>query len=68
MKHEKNQVVELEEMDWQTTKTNATEGIRQNLLQLELNYDILEKANLRLREIHDLLPKEEKERRARLKQ
>ena len=56
-------IIELEEMDWKNTERIAIEEIRKNLMSLELNYDILEKAQLRLKQMFDLLPKEEQERR-----
>ena len=62
----KETIIELEEMDWKNTEKLSIEAIRAALLSLELNYDILEKAQLRLSQIFDCLPKDEQDRRKRL--
>ncbi|MCK5609472.1 hypothetical protein KAR91_46795 [Candidatus Pacearchaeota archaeon] len=67
MQEKIEEIIELEEMDWRNAKTSAIQQIREALLSLEINYDILKKAQLRLDQIVDCLPKEEKERRERLK-
>ncbi len=54
---------QLEEMDWQKVKRHAKEEIRAARLSLELNADMLERAEKELRIIWAAMPDAEREKR-----
>lgn len=63
MNETNKELVRLEEMDWKNAERIAKEQIRKNLMELDINYDILNKSRFRLKEMYNALPAEEKEKR-----
>jgi len=55
--------IELEEMDWQQTKKAVENQLREALLQVEMHKKLLETVNLRLMQIFEVLPDDEKMKR-----